>query len=186
MSLSGLLPSGNCPSYVRLNSNHSQGSWVAQSVKRPTLAQVMISQSISSSPASGSVLTAQSLEPASDSVSPSLCPSSTHALSLSASQKERNIINSNHSLGTGDAFNHPASFAYLYNHRCHYPHHRICPNHPGLFPTSGSLQVLFHWPRTFSHSQFLGPLSNVGLWRRCMRNRSERCRGFRITSTLSS
>ena len=48
------------------------GAWVAQSVKHPTSAQVMISQSMSSSPASGSVLTAQSLEPASVSVSPSL------------------------------------------------------------------------------------------------------------------
>ena len=45
---------------------------MAQLVKRPTLAQVMISQSVSLSPASGSVLTAQSLEPASDSVSLSL------------------------------------------------------------------------------------------------------------------
>ena len=45
---------------------------MAQSVKRLTLAQVMISQFVSSSPASGSVLTAQSLEPASNSVSPSL------------------------------------------------------------------------------------------------------------------
>ena len=44
---------------------------MAQSVKRPTSAQVMISRSASSSPTSGSVLTAQSLEPASDSVSPS-------------------------------------------------------------------------------------------------------------------
>ena len=49
-----------------------RGAWVAQSVKRPTSAQVRISQSVSSSPASGSVLTAQSLEPVSDSVSPSL------------------------------------------------------------------------------------------------------------------
>ena len=48
------------------------GAWVAQSVKRPTSAQVTISQSVSSSPASGSVLIAQSLEPVSDSVSPSL------------------------------------------------------------------------------------------------------------------
>ena len=39
------------------------GTWVAQ---------VMISQSVSSSPTSGSVLTSQSLEPALDSVSPSL------------------------------------------------------------------------------------------------------------------
>ena len=50
----------------------SRGAWVAQSVKRPTSAQVMISQSVCSSPTSGSVLTAQSLEPVSDSVSPSL------------------------------------------------------------------------------------------------------------------
>ena len=45
---------------------------MAKSVKRPTSAQVMVSQSVSSSPASGHVLIAQSLEPASDSVSPSL------------------------------------------------------------------------------------------------------------------
>ena len=48
------------------------GAWVAQSVKRLTSAQVMISRFVSSSPASGSVLTAQSLEPVSDSVSPFL------------------------------------------------------------------------------------------------------------------
>ena len=45
---------------------------MAQSVKCLTLAQAIISQLVSSSPASGSVLTAQSLEAASDSVSPSL------------------------------------------------------------------------------------------------------------------
>ena len=50
------------------------GAWVAQSFERPTSAQVMISWSVSLSPASGSVLTAKSLEPASDSVSPSLSP----------------------------------------------------------------------------------------------------------------
>ena len=59
-----------------------QGAWVAQSVKRPTSDQVMISQFVSSSPGSGSVLTAGHLEPASDSVSLSLCPSPTHTLSL--------------------------------------------------------------------------------------------------------
>ena len=48
------------------------GAWVVQSVKYPTSAQVLISQSVGSSPALGSVLTAQSLEPASDSVSSSL------------------------------------------------------------------------------------------------------------------
>ena len=51
---------------------HFRGAWVAQSVNHLTSSQVMISQSVSSSPTSGSVLTAQSLEPASDSVSPSL------------------------------------------------------------------------------------------------------------------
>ena len=45
---------------------------MAQSVKYPTSTQVMSSQFMSSSPVQGSVLTAQSLEPASDSVSPSL------------------------------------------------------------------------------------------------------------------
>ena len=50
----------------------SRGAWVAQWVGHPTLAQVMISRSVSSSPVSGSVLTAQSLEPVSGSVSPYL------------------------------------------------------------------------------------------------------------------
>ena len=48
------------------------GSWVSQSVKRLTSSEVMISRSVGLGPASGSVLTAQSLEPASDSVSISL------------------------------------------------------------------------------------------------------------------
>ena len=48
------------------------GAWVAQLVKHLTLSQVMISRFMSSRPTLGSVLTAQSLEPASDSVSPSL------------------------------------------------------------------------------------------------------------------
>ena len=48
------------------------GVWGAQSVKLSTLAQVVISQFVGSSPVSGSVLTAQSLELALDSVSPSL------------------------------------------------------------------------------------------------------------------
>ena len=40
-----------------------RGAWVAQLVKRPTSAQVMISRFVGSSPVSGSVLTSQSLEP---------------------------------------------------------------------------------------------------------------------------
>ena len=49
-----------------------RGPWVAHSVERPTSAQVTISQLMGSSPASGSVLTAQSWEPALDSLSLSL------------------------------------------------------------------------------------------------------------------
>ena len=49
-----------------------QGTSMAQSVKHPTSAQGMISRFMGSSPTLGSVLTAQSLEPASGSVSLSL------------------------------------------------------------------------------------------------------------------
>ena len=67
---------------------NSRGARVGQSVKPLTLAEIMMSQFVGLSPMSGSVLTAQSLVPASDSVSPfSLCPSPSHALSLSLSQK---------------------------------------------------------------------------------------------------
>ena len=51
---------------------HTWGAWVAQLVEHLSLAQVMISQFVSLSLALGSVLTAQSLKPASDSVSSSL------------------------------------------------------------------------------------------------------------------
>ena len=56
--------------------------------KCPTSAQVMISRFMSSSPASGSVLTAQSLEPVSDSASPpfSVPPLLTLSLALSLSE----------------------------------------------------------------------------------------------------
>ena len=57
---------------------------MARSVRHLTSAQVMISQSAGWSPVSGSVLTAQSLEPASDSVSLFL-PNAPHCRSLSAS-----------------------------------------------------------------------------------------------------
>ena len=50
------------------------GAWVAQLVGYPTSAQVMNSQFVSSSPISGCMLTAQSLEPALDSVSVSAPP----------------------------------------------------------------------------------------------------------------
>ena len=61
------------------------GAWVAQSVEHPTSAQVMISWSVGSSPALGSVLTAQSLEPASDSAAPSLSAPPPLMLCLSLS-----------------------------------------------------------------------------------------------------
>ena len=60
---------------------------MAQSVKHPASAQVTISWFVGSSPASGSVLTAQSLEPASDSVSPSLSAPPLLVLSLSFKNK---------------------------------------------------------------------------------------------------
>ena len=62
------------------------GRLVAQWVKRPTLAQVTISRFVNSSPTSGSVLTAQSLKPASDSVSASLSAPSLLTVCLSVSQ----------------------------------------------------------------------------------------------------
>ena len=62
---------------------------MAQSVKHPTSAQVMILRFMSLSPASDSVLMLESLEPASDSVSPSLSLSapSLLVLCLSLSQE---------------------------------------------------------------------------------------------------
>ena len=62
------------------------GAWAAQSVRLPTSAQVVISRLVSSSPALGSVPTGQSLEPASDSASPSL--SALPRLMLCPSQKK--------------------------------------------------------------------------------------------------
>ena len=57
---------------VALKLSNDRGAWVAQSVKLLTSVQVMILRSVSSSPVLGSVLIARSLEPPSDSVSPSL------------------------------------------------------------------------------------------------------------------
>ena len=70
--------------HVTVKGAAAWGTWVAQLAKRPTLAPVMISPFVNSSPALGSVLTAQSLEPASDSVSPL---SSPHHPPTSISQK---------------------------------------------------------------------------------------------------
>ena len=70
MKRSGGKVSGKELSWLRTDVHW--GIWVAQLAKHPTSDQVMISQSVSSSPTSGCVLIAQSLEPASDSASPSL------------------------------------------------------------------------------------------------------------------
>ena len=80
---------------MSLKNEGSWGAWVGRLVERPTSTQVMISWLVSSSPASGSVLTAQSLEPALDSVCPSLSPSPTHAHSLSLSLKNKEILKKN-------------------------------------------------------------------------------------------
>ena len=72
---------------VPLKNTSVWGAWVASSIKLLTVAEVVISRLLSSSPTSGSVLTARSRKPASDSVSPSLCSSPPHALSLSLKNK---------------------------------------------------------------------------------------------------
>ena len=63
------------------------GAWVAQSVKHQTSAQITISRLVGLSPVPGSMLTAQSLEPALDSVCLSLYFSPAHALFLSLKNK---------------------------------------------------------------------------------------------------
>ena len=74
--------------HSKIIKNVSRGAWVAQSVKCLTSAQVMTSQYVSPSPALGSVLTAQILEPALDScVSLSLCPPPACSFAHSFSQK---------------------------------------------------------------------------------------------------
>ena len=68
-------------------------------VKRPTSAQVMISRFMGESPASGSVLTAWSLESASDSVSPSLLTPSPLVIYLSVCLSLRNKTKHQKKLG---------------------------------------------------------------------------------------
>ena len=69
--------------YTPIKKQSYWDAWVAQSVKHPALAQVMISRFMSSSPASGSLLAAWSpLQVLCPSLS--LCPSPySHLLSLS-------------------------------------------------------------------------------------------------------
>ena len=62
-----------------------RGAWMAQLVERLTSARVVILWFVSLSPASGSVLTAQSLEAASDTMPPS--PSAPPPLFLSLKNK---------------------------------------------------------------------------------------------------
>ena len=64
---------------------------MTQSVKRRTLPRVVILWFVGSSPTLGSVLAAWSLEPASDSLSPSLSAPPPLALCLCISQKQINV-----------------------------------------------------------------------------------------------
>ena len=68
-----------------------RGAWVAQLVECPTSAPVIILQFMSSSPTLGSVLTAQSLEPALDSVSPSLPLPCSCSVSLPLSKINKHL-----------------------------------------------------------------------------------------------
>ena len=69
-----------------------RGVRVAQLIKRPASAQVTISQFVGSSPSSGSVRTAQSLEPVLDSVSPSLFAPPPFARARSLSKINKHLI----------------------------------------------------------------------------------------------
>ena len=77
-----------CKDYLKIK---SLGTWAVHLVKCPTSSQVMISLLVSLSPVSGSVLIAQSLEPALDSVSPSLSVPAllAHSPSFSSSLKNK-------------------------------------------------------------------------------------------------
>ena len=77
----------NVHNYFFLEEEQPWDVWVVQSVEHPTSAQVVVLQLMCSNPALGSVLTAQSLEPALDSMSPSLSTPPLLALSLSLKNK---------------------------------------------------------------------------------------------------
>ena len=78
---------------IHFKKNVPEAPRVAQLVKRLTLAQVTISWFMGFNPVSGSVLTAQSLEPASDSVSPSLSAPPPLVLCLFLSLKNKHYKN---------------------------------------------------------------------------------------------
>ena len=77
----------------RIQMERHRDAWLAQPVKQWTSAQVTISQFTSSSPASGSVLAVQTLEPASDAVCSSLSAPSLCSLSLSKINKHLKKLN---------------------------------------------------------------------------------------------
>ena len=74
---------------LRRKKYNMRGARVAQSVGRPASAQVMVSRFVGSGPTLGSVLTPQSLEPASDFVSPSCSAPPLLVLCLSLSLKDK-------------------------------------------------------------------------------------------------
>ena len=78
----------------RTEKQHGDGrlGWGALGVERPTSAQLMVSRPVSLSPAWGSVLTARSLEPASDSVSPFFSAPPPLMLSLSLSKINKHFL----------------------------------------------------------------------------------------------
>ena len=75
--------------FVNIRRRQMRGAWAAKLVKHLTSAQFVISWFMSSSPTLGSVLTAQILDPALDSVFPSLSTPSplTHCVSVSQDRK---------------------------------------------------------------------------------------------------
>ena len=96
---SSKLPEGLSPPSGGFKNYNTGGPWVAQQIKHPTSAQVMIWRFVGSNPTLGSVPTARSLEPASESVSPSLSAPPLLALCLclclSLKNKLKNKKNSN-------------------------------------------------------------------------------------------
>ena len=156
---------------------------MAQSVKHLALAQVMISGFLSSSPDSGSVLTPQSLEPASDSVSPSFSalPQLPLCLCLCLSLSFRNKLKKKkhtkkqvfvlslfqrldiQSRGIGRATLPPECLGHDPSLPCpsFWPLPAICGSH---WFTATSLQPLPHHTDIFSMCLHVASLSSRGLW----------------------
>ena len=94
---------------------------MAQSVTCPTLAQVVISRFVGLSAVSGSMLTAQSPELASDAVSPSLSAPPLIMLCLSLSQKEIINISPEISLDVANGIEPLTYSAFIIFHKLDYP-----------------------------------------------------------------